>query len=120
MVQPLPREYALQQLHLALGKSPVGEVAIPDRAQCIIALPLDPQQLPCTDVVILIIVIGIFCDQDRGTAVIVPDVPEDKGVDHAGRASVNVLAVHDSVRLIFCAALIHAVCSNGCNLRWLV
>ena len=40
---------------------------------------------------------------------IVPDVPEDEGVDRAGRASDDVLAVHYPVRLVYRAALDHGV-----------
>ena len=38
-----------------------------------------------------------------------PDVPEDEGVGHVGRASDDVLAVHYPVRLAYRAALDHGV-----------
>ena len=68
-----------------------------------------PQHLPRVGVVVLVVAVGVFRDQDRGTAVIVPDVTEDKGNDSAGRASDDVLAVHYPVRLVYCAALNHGV-----------
>ena len=42
MAQPLPGEYDLQQLHLALGESPVGEVAVPERARRVVASTASP------------------------------------------------------------------------------